>query len=272
MGGHRGDLAPDRRRPVERPGGCACSARPGSGSRRGGWSTCCCAPGPKGDLLRPAPRRAQPRRSCARTRTGSSSPSTWPRACSREQIRHRRRRVRLDPPEIVAEAERLRRRATAHDPDFPLRLIGLRELRSHNSWMHNAAAADARRAQPRRPHPPRRRRGGRDRGRRRAAGSAPRTARSRLAALRHRRGQARARSRSRTAGATAAAGSVANAAGGANVNLLASSDPDDLERLAGMAHLNGIPVRLERVGAAADAERRRAAADAAPAPARDFPI
>jgi anaerobic selenocysteine-containing dehydrogenase len=33
-------------------------------------------------------------------------------------------------------------------------------------------------------------------------------------------------------------------AGGANVNLLASSAPEDLERLAGMAMLNGIPVRL----------------------------
>jgi formate dehydrogenase len=40
---------------------------------------------------------------------------------------------------------------------------------------------------------------------------------------------------------------VANAAGGANVNKLASSDPADLERLAGMAHLNGIPVRVEPV-------------------------
>ena len=43
------------------------------------------------------------------------------------------------------------------------------------------------------------------------------------------------------------AGRVANAAGGANVNQLASSDPADLERLAGMAHLNGIPIRLEAV-------------------------
>jgi formate dehydrogenase len=41
-------------------------------------------------------------------------------------------------------------------------------------------------------------------------------------------------------------GQLANAHGGANVNLLASSDPADLEPLAGMAHVNGIPVRLER--------------------------
>jgi formate dehydrogenase len=39
----------------------------------------------------------------------------------------------------------------------------------------------------------------------------------------------------------------ANEAGGANVNLLAPSEPGSLERLAGMAHLNGIPVRVEPV-------------------------
>ena len=42
---------------------------------------------------------------------------------------------------------------------------------------------------------------------------------------------------------------LANEAGGVNVNLLAPSDPESLERLAGMAHLNGIPVRVERAPA-----------------------
>ena len=42
---------------------------------------------------------------------------------------------------------------------------------------------------------------------------------------------------------------VANEAGGVNVNQLASSEADDLEKLAGMAFLNGIPVRLEPAGA-----------------------
>jgi formate dehydrogenase len=40
---------------------------------------------------------------------------------------------------------------------------------------------------------------------------------------------------------------TANDAGGANVNLLASSDPADLEPLAGMAFFNGIPIKLEAV-------------------------
>jgi formate dehydrogenase len=46
----------------------------------------------------------------------------------------------------------------------------------------------------------------------------------------------------------------ANRAGGPNVNLLASSAPVDLERLAGMAHLNGIPVRIEAVAGAAPSD------------------
>jgi formate dehydrogenase len=57
--------------------------------------------------------------------------------------------------------------------------------------------------------------------------------------------------------------SVANDAGGVNFNLLASSDPDDLEPLAGMAFLNGIPVRLEPVARSdrdADAHARPAVA------------
>ena len=38
---------------------------------------------------------------------------------------------------------------------------------------------------------------------------------------------------------------LANRAGGANVNRLMSSDPDDVEALAGMSWLTGIPVQVE---------------------------
>ena len=57
---------------------------------------------------------------------------------------------------------------------------------------------------------------------------------------------------------------LANEAGGVNVNQLAPSDPDGLERLAGMAHLNGIPVRVEAVGAGTASARRRPSRLAAP--------
>ena len=54
-----------------------------------------------------------------------------------KRVRHRGGRVRLDPDEIGEEIDRIA--ADALDDDgFDLRLIGLRELRSHNSWMHNA--------------------------------------------------------------------------------------------------------------------------------------
>ena len=53
---------------------------------------------------------------------------------------------------------------------------------------------------------------------------------------------------------------LANANAGVNVNLLASGAPEDLEALAGMAHLNGIPVRVSAVSAPAAAAPAGAAA------------
>ena len=55
----------------------------------------------------------------------------------------------------------------------------------------------------------------------------------------------------------------ANAAargGGVNVNLLMSSEPEDLERLAGMAVVNGVPVRAEAVARAAETVAQEARA------------
>ena len=163
-----------------------------------------------------------------------------------KQIRHKDRKVRLATPEIREEVERLAS-ANGHDPSFPLRLIGLRELRSHNSWMHNA---------------PLLMRGGRTH----AARLHPDDAESLGIAdgdrcrITSARGsieiEALVTDEIRTGTIAVPHGwghrggwKVANSAGGANVNELASSDPDDLERLAGMAFLNGIPVRVEPVGA-----------------------
>jgi formate dehydrogenase len=150
--------------------------------------------------------------------------------------------VALDAPEIRAEVDRLVA-ANGHDPNFPLRLIGLRELRSHNSWMHNA---------------PLLMRGGRTHAARihpddaEALGLAD-GERCRIASA-HGAIEIEAAVTDEVKQGTVAVPhgwghsggwQVANAAGGANVNVLASSDPEDLERLAGMAFLNGIPVRIE---------------------------
>lgn len=50
------------------------------------------------------------------------------------------KRIRLAPEELVADVERLRTRwlTAERPPDGALQLIGRRQLRSNNSWMHNS--------------------------------------------------------------------------------------------------------------------------------------
>jgi anaerobic selenocysteine-containing dehydrogenase len=58
-------------------------------------------------------------------------------------LRTKGKRVRLAPPEFVAEAAQLERLAAERDAalsdGYDLMLIGRRQLRSNNSWMHNSA-------------------------------------------------------------------------------------------------------------------------------------
>lgn len=159
------------------------------------------------------------------------------------KVRHPHGLVQLDPPVLRGELQRLQASDGDGDAQFPLRLIGLRELRSHNSWMHNA---------------PLLMRGGREQTARlhpddaaalgvldgddvrivSASGEVRIAARLTdemmpgVVAVPHGWGHA-------------GGWQVANAAGGTNVNVLASARAEDLEPLAGMAFLNGIPVRVE---------------------------
>ena len=155
--------------------------------------------------------------------------------------------MRLDPPEILGELRRLREAPAEDDDAFPLRLIGMRELRSHNSWMHNA---------------PLLMRGGR----KHAARVNPSDAAEHglvdgeLVRIASKSGSIELPVKvtdEMSPGTIAVPHGwghrggwrLANNGGGANVNLLASGEPDDLEPLAGMAFLNGIPVRVEPVAA-----------------------
>ncbi len=171
----------------------------------------------------------------------------------KKKVFHRDKRVHLDPAEIIAEVRTLEQRATP-DPDYPMLLIGLRELRSHNSWMHNAEPLMRTRApHAARVHPADAAAYGLGDGDTCRIVSAqgeielPVRATDELArgtvAVPHGWGHSGGWRR-------------AVAAGGVNVNRLASSDPASLERLAGMAHLNGIPVRLEPVADEADRAAR----------------
>jgi anaerobic selenocysteine-containing dehydrogenase len=143
----------------------------------------------------------------------------------RRRLRHRDRRVHLAPPEIVAELERLA--AAGEDAEHRLRLIGMRELRSHNSWMlggHRQAL---------RVHP--------------ADAQASGVADGEVARIVSRHGAIEVPV---VVTGEVGVGTVALPHGraAANGNLLASRDARDLERLAGMANLNGIPVRIEPAG------------------------
>jgi anaerobic selenocysteine-containing dehydrogenase len=157
------------------------------------------------------------------------------------KLRTPARRVRLAPPEIVAEIERLVS-ANGDDPRFPLRMIGMRELRSHNSWMHNAPLLmRGGRVQALRVHPDDA-----------AAHGLEDGAEARLESKDGVVTVPVIVSDEMTPGTVAlphgwghrGGWQLANRHAGANVNLLAGAQPGDLERLAGMAHLNGIPVRV----------------------------
>ncbi len=143
----------------------------------------------------------------------------------------------------------VREAAGEDSSEFPLRMIGMRELRSHNSWMHNVPklmAGD--RVHTARVHPD----DARDRGIEdgescrvvSATGVIELPAKLTdevmrgVIAIPHGWGHG-----------SGGGWRTADSAGGANVNRLASTAPIGLERLAGMAFLNGIPVRLEAVSA-----------------------
>ncbi|WP_067702366.1 molybdopterin-containing oxidoreductase family protein [Nocardia jejuensis] len=159
----------------------------------------------------------------------------------REIVQHRGGRVQAAPAEIIAELRDLT--APIVDPEYPLRVIGMRELKSHNSWMHNVEPLM---------------RGDREH----AARINPKDAaqsgisdgdRCRVTS-RHGVIEVVARlTEDMTEGAVAiphgwghrGGWQRANAAGGANVNDLMSSDLADVEPLAGMSNLNGVPIRLD---------------------------
>ncbi|HEY5840364.1 MAG TPA: molybdopterin-dependent oxidoreductase [Mycobacterium sp.] len=161
-----------------------------------------------------------------------------------QAVVYRGKRIRLTHDEIGAEIADLSRR---YRPDgYPLRMIGMREPRSENSWMHNS---------------PLLMRGGREQhalmhvddatelgladgdlavvsspfGRISVPVTATKDIVGGVVAIPHGWGH------KGTGG-----WQVANLARGANVNTLTSSAPEHVEKLSGMAWLTGVPVRVDR--------------------------
>ena len=166
------------------------------------------------------------------------------------KVRHKDKKVDLAPPEIAAELARLKQAAVETDAERPLQLIGMRELRSHNSWMHNSPLLTrGGRTQPLHMHPnDAAKQGVREGQRVRVASKSgevevPVTFNEDLiegvVALAHGWGHR---------GGWKLANEVIP--DGVNVNVLAPSGVEDVEPLAGMAFLNGIAVSVQPVGPA----------------------
>jgi formate dehydrogenase len=161
-----------------------------------------------------------------------------------EKLRTPSKRIDLAPSEIRDELTRLD--GYADDPRYSLRLIGMRDLRSQNTWMHNTLRLmpDTRRHSAR-VHPVDAAAAALRDGEEAEISSASGTVRIPVTvtdevspgtiAIPHGWGHAGGWAR-------------ANAARGVNSNLLASGELDDIERLAGMSVFNGIPVTLSRPG------------------------
>jgi formate dehydrogenase len=174
----------------------------------------------------------------------------WATGVLRGRVRHGDGWIRLVPDEIAAEIRRLGREAPA-DSSLPLSLIGMRELRSHNSWMHNVPALmRGERRHALRMHPD--------------DAAARSLADGSLARIRSLAGEVEVPvliTDEMTPGVVAlphgwghrGGWRVANAAGGVNSNQLMDAAPESLERLAGMSHLNGVAVEVEAATAAAAA-------------------
>ena len=161
----------------------------------------------------------------------------------RESIGYLRGRIRLAHDDIAKQIALLSSRE--HRADYPMRMVGMREGNSENSWMHNA---------------PLLMRG--DRGQQ-ALMNIDDAAELHLSdggevTVSSPHGQISVRvtvTKDIMAGVIAVPHGwghkgtggwrVANRAGGANVNQLTSSDPGDVESLSGMAWLTGVPVRVE---------------------------
>ena len=159
----------------------------------------------------------------------------------RRKVSHKDRKVHLDHADLHAEVDRLLR-SPEHDPDFPLKLIGRRESRSHNSWMHNVP--NKHEQAPLQMHPL-------------DAAACGVTDGDRVALVsRDGRVEVKIEVTDDIVGGTLAlphgwghdgGWTRANAKPGVNYNVLTAARPEAAEQLSGMSHLNGIAVKVERV-------------------------
>ena len=155
------------------------------------------------------------------------------------------KKVHLGTPELCAEMERLKNDDFYLNDEYPLRMIGMREKLTHNSWMHNVLSPqttsykhtarihpedakvrnidDGDLVQIRSPY-----------GALEVAAKLTDTMNPGNLALPHGWGHQ-------------GGWKNANARGGVNSNIIASDNPEDMDKISGIATLNGIPVQVSKV-------------------------
>jgi len=177
--------------------------------------------------------------------SGVKLADSLPTGTLRQHVYFRDKRVHLDHPVIRAEMQRLLARDSA-DAEYPLRIIGMREIPSHNSWMHNVPKlmAGAERVHALRIHP------------QDAAAQSIGDGEEVDIVSRHGRVRVPVRLADEMMPGTVAlphgwghAGGWqrAVAAGGARYNDLTTNEPAQSDVLSGNAVFTGIPVRVERI-------------------------
>jgi formate dehydrogenase len=197
--------------------------------------------GPEGDFYGLRPKGLSIKK-LRRTPSGRLLGDRCPTGVQSKRVFHKDRLVHFDHPEIRTAMDRLAADAV-ENPDFPLRLVSLRELRSHNTWFHNVDRLMRERRQTLRVHP-------KDAAEFGLGEGDP-------VAIVSKSGRVEVPVRLTDEMAPGVVAlpqgwghrggwQTAVAAGGANYNDLTSSDPADLD-VSGNAVLNGIPVRLEPV-------------------------
>ena len=154
------------------------------------------------------------------------------------------KRIPLASPVFVTALQRLLTDDYFSNPEFPLRLHSLRDVLTHNSWMHNAASlARGERTQTARVHPADAERFGIVDGARMRIRSPYGEVEvdCRITAHESPGNVALPHGWGHDGG-----WQVANVRGGVNSNRLASADPQDTDPLSGSSVLNGIPICISR--------------------------
>ena len=152
--------------------------------------------------------------------------------------------VDLAPPQLASELARLREDRFFERAEYPLRMIGLREVLSHNTWMHNVSSLMTKmRTHSARLHP--------------SDAAARGIVEGADIVIRSPYGEVTAKAKLSEAlmpGNVAVphgwghkgGWKLANASGGINSNALASDDPNDTEKISAMSVFNGIPIQVSR--------------------------